>query len=246
MKKIWTEKYKIHSYEVDLRASATLPVLCQFMQESAWRHAENMGFGFSYLKDQDFVWVLARQNVKMNAFPKWGDTIKIETQPLGVEKLFFFREFRLSDANGNSLGYATTAWFIMDLNKRRPQRPNKYFGDRLNKLGLATFEKPAKLEADDAPEYSGKIKAGYSDLDVNGHVNNVRYLGWFLDALPLEFLKSHFIREMAINYLAEAQYGEELEIGYREHAGLLLTHAVTNEQGKVLCRAKTKWQAEKA
>ncbi|NIA28463.1 MAG: hypothetical protein GWP06_00955 [Actinobacteria bacterium] len=246
MKKIWTEKYRIHSYEVDLRASATLPVLCQFMQESAWRHAENMGFGFSYLKDQDFVWVLARQVVKMNAFPKWGDTIKIETQPLGVEKLLFFREFRLSDENGNSLGYAATAWFIMDLKKRRPKRPDKYFGDHLNKLGLGTFEKPARLEADDALDYSEKIKVSYSDLDVNEHVNNVRYLGWMLDALPLDFLKSHFIREMEINYLAEAQYGEDLQVGYCEHEELLLTHAVRNGQEKTLCRARTKWQEEKA
>lgn len=246
IQKIWIEKYKIHSYEVDLRARATLPVLCQFMQESAWRHAEHLGFGFSHLKDQNLVWVLARQIVKMTHLPKWGDSIKIETQPLGVEKLFFFREFRLKDVNENSLGYGMTAWFIMDLNKRRPQRPDKYFGDQLNKLGLATFEKPAKLEANDASDFSEKIKVRYSDLDVNEHVNNVRYLDWMLDALSLDFLKSHFVREMEINYLAEAQYGEELTVGYRQHENLVLTHAVTNGQDKVLCRAKTEWQAEKA
>jgi len=245
MKKIWTEKYRIHSYEVDLRANATLPVLCQFIQESAWRHAEHLGFGFSSLKEQKLVWVLARQFVRLDAFPKWGDTIEIDTQPLGVDKLFFFREFRLRDEKNNEFGFGMTAWFVMDLNKRRPQRPDKYFADRLNALKAGIVEKPARLAAQNEIDSFKNIQVGYLDLDVNEHVNNVRYLEWMLDALPLDFLKSHFIRKMEINYLAEAQYGDNIKAGYRnDEEGLLLSHEIRNDQDKALCRARTKWQRE--
>ena len=57
LQQLWTDEYYIHSYDIDAKGQASLPVLCKFMQESAWKHAENLKAGFSHLAEQNLVWV---------------------------------------------------------------------------------------------------------------------------------------------------------------------------------------------
>lgn len=53
----------------------------------------------------------------------------------------------------------------------------------------------------------------YSDVDINGHVNNSRYADFACDALPLtSFQENQFISSMQIGYLAECRPGEVLEL----------------------------------
>ena len=57
---------------------------------------------------------------------------------------------------------------------------------------------------------------GYSDTDINGHVNNTRYADFVCDALRLEGLpRSRFLSELQIGYTAESRAGDvlTLEVG---------------------------------
>jgi hypothetical protein len=67
---LWIDEYKIHSYEADIKGHATIPFLCQFMQESAWNHAEHLGVGFSHLIEKNSAWVLSRQLIAIDLFPR--------------------------------------------------------------------------------------------------------------------------------------------------------------------------------
>ena len=40
----------------------------------------------------------------------------------------------------------------------------------------------------------------YSDLDINGHMNNTKYADVLVDALSVDELKDRFISEMQLNY----------------------------------------------
>jgi hypothetical protein len=53
------------------------------------------------------------------------------------------------------------------------------------------------------PKQIGRVKAGYYDIDVHNHVNNVRYLTWMLGGLGKGFSEKHEIRELEINFLSE-------------------------------------------
>jgi len=52
----------------------------------------------------------------------------------------------------------------------------------------------------------------FSEVDQNGHVNNIRYIDWCLDALPSAWHREHRIRSMIINYLSEVRADEALQI----------------------------------
>ena len=241
-KRIWTDDYAIHSYESDLNAKATPTALLQFMQESAWNHAEHLQLGFSHLAPKGLAWVLARLSLKITTLPKWHEKITLETWPSGRERLFAHRDFRISSLD-KVLALGSTSWIVIDIERRRPQRTESYF----------------QLDQWDAervfPQFTGKVpqltgadststqRVKFSHLDVNGHVNNVKYLEFVIDSLPYDFLVEHQMTSLEMNFLAEALYGDTIEIKSQEIGHLSYLHSLQRKhKGDELCRLKTIWR----
>ena len=242
MTSVWKDEYKVHSYEVDVKGNATVPILCQFMQESAWNHAEHLGVGFSHLMEKNLIWVLSRQLVKINSFPKWGETIKIYTWPTAKDRLFCYRDFRILDKYDSVIAIATTAWFAIDLLNRKPQSPDSYFQIELNDPVRVLPEKLNKIKSLTTQKRTKLVRVGYKDLDVNEHVNNVRFVEWILDSFSLNFQKAHNLQEIEINYLSEAFYNDEISVSYEGVGNLTFLHSLyTTNNNTELCRVRTLW-----
>ena len=43
----------------------------------------------------------------------------------------------------------------------------------------------------------------YSDIDINQHFNNSRYIEWVFDAMPIDFFKNHYFKEMSVIFKKE-------------------------------------------
>lgn len=207
----WHLEHLIRSYDVDPQLKTRLPVLCRLMQEAAYFHAEHLGVGHSQLSLLNITWVLSRMRIEVSRMPKWGETIKLRTWPSGRDRLFYYRDFEITDSDGGLILQASTAWFVIDTEKREriipawwqtaeyPFSP-KVFESKLGRLKGCGYEDGAALNVN------------YGDLDQNGHVNNVRYIEWILNSLPLEFHQSHILQSLEVNYLAEAVYGHEVQV----------------------------------
>ncbi len=242
-KNIWTEEYEIHSYEMDVNGNASLPMLCKYMQESAYHHAENLGFGFSHLMDKNLFWVLANQKIKMESYPRWGEKIIINTWPSGKRRLSYFRDFKIFDQNKLLIGIATTTWYAIDLETRRPQRLEDYFEFNPVEGELVFQDRPDRLKFIEYVETHKTFQAGYFDLDINDHVNNVRYIEWILECFSLDFHKSHLLNEIEISYSSEAVYGDSISASINETKNNIFSHCLLrSEDERELCRAKTLWQ----
>ena len=241
---IWRGEYTIRSYEADAQGKATMPLLCRFMQESASNHAERLGFGISWLAENNFAWFLTRQLIVMDAYPKLGETIQVLTWPKGRDRLLWYRDFKILDSNDSVIGRAVTAWLVIDLDKRRPRRT-----DTLpplhppNDIEPALSRRPGKVAALSESTPTHSIRVGYRDLDVNEHVNSARYVEWILDTFDAEFHKSHQLRELEVNYLAEALYGDELSAHHESVDGQTFLHSLARVgDGLELFRARTLWE----
>ena len=56
----------------------------------------------------------------------------------------------------------------------------------------------------------GSHTARYSDLDMNGHVNNVNYVEWALDSIGFDVTSKLPLKELFVNYNAEVKLGDEV------------------------------------
>ncbi len=200
----FTQHYTVRAYETDPRGRLSILPVCNMLQDTAACHAHALGLGLHDLGDH--TWLLSRLSVRMDSFPGWGGQVDIETWPSGANRLFAIRDFLLAGDGGSILGRASSAWVIVDLNTHRPVN-NAPFIEHIPRpfregVGL---DAPSKQNppADIARECHYTVR--YGELDINRHVNNVSYIGWFIDSVPGNVLEQQVCTGLEIAFLGEAQ-----------------------------------------
>jgi acyl-ACP thioesterase len=242
----WEDEYSISFYEVDAKNEVFLPVLWSFMQETAWHHADHLRVGYSDLMGHQYFWVLSRLSVQMEKYPCWGDRIRVKTWLTGTGRLFALRQFSISDLAGKILGTARSAWLVLDLKNRKPQKIEPLFKHLRHLFDpLLPVEEPEKLTAPVQPKSTKSYEVRYSDIDIHHHVNNIKYIEWILDSAPFEINQTHQIHTFEINFLAESSYEDAISIQTEtlQESPPVFLHRVSREgEGKELCRARTGWK----
>jgi len=240
---VWMEHLKIGSFDVDFTRRATSASLCRYFLEAAWNHAELLGIGFSDLGKQGKFWVLSRLLLEVEQYPPWGSAAILRTWPRALRSVFAMRDFELADGAGRRIAAASSAWLVLDAASKRPQRLNKLLPGLLE-LGenAALSRDPERLRDGESCEevYSATVR--YTDIDVNRHVNSGRYIGWILDAYPLQFHREHSVRLLEINYLGETVEGEMLSVCTRQTGPMTSCHSLRKANGDEVCRARLEWE----
>jgi acyl-ACP thioesterase len=243
--KSWEDEYSISFDEVDTKNGAFLSVLWSFMQETAWHHADHLKLGYSDLAEQNYFWVLSRLLIQVEEYPGWGDKIRVKTWLNGVGRLFALRDFSITDSKGSIIGAAKSAWLVLDLKNRRPQRIEPVFKHILHLFDPhPVAEEPKKLPAPANPEMEKSYIVRYSDIDMHHHVSNIKYIEWILDSYPFEMNETHQIHTFEINFVAESSCGDVLSIhteALKGSAPAFLHDVIRKDDGRELCRARTEW-----
>ena len=209
------ETYKVQFDSIDFNGKISINGLCSYMQMIAANHASILGF--NYYKNSgtpEYYWILSRVKYVIENYPEWEEEIQVETYPGGCEKLFAVRLFDFYNTKNQKIGYIIGDYILMDVAKKRPARIKghtgalafldfPYEGESLDKLKIPNGE-PIRLE---------RRKAYYSEMDLNGHMNNAHYVRWVVDMLPIEMLKQYEISSLEINYNTSIAYGTEVEVG---------------------------------
>jgi acyl-ACP thioesterase len=240
---IWSEDVKIHAYDVDARELATLESLSRAFLEAAWNHAEALGVGYARLAEQGKLWVLSRLRMEIRQAPRWGDRLRVETWPRAARSAFAMRDFEMFDASGRLAAAGTSAWLVLDMESRKPQRVDKLlasFGSCPERRALAV--EPEKLLPDSGEALLAERAAQYSDVDVNRHVNSARYIAWLLDAYPLDFLHTHLPVSLEMNYVGETHAGDAVQVLGREAGPGEFQHRIVRKSGSEAIRARIVWK----
>src|SRR5699024_12479079 len=112
------EQFNIRTSEVGPDQKATLPAICNLLQEAAGNHAYRLQFDITDLQQQKLTWVLHRLQVQIIRFPHWRGTITVRTWPSGSEGLRALRDFLLRDTGGQTIGRALSYWLILSMESR--------------------------------------------------------------------------------------------------------------------------------
>ncbi len=240
---VFTAVFPVRTDYVDWEKKLSIPGLFLFLQEIAWEHANTWDFGYEHLKEKDQFWVLSKVNVHIRQYPQWNDELHLQTWGKEPELLTAYRDFMGSDRQGTELFKATSAWHILSSTTGRPQRVDIMKQRCPIPTGLhAIEEKPGKLPAPaDAP--AGETHpVMLSDIDMNRHVNNTRYIQWVLDSFPYEFALAHKISEIEVNFLQQAKLGDQYYVATQALGENTFFSAVIRiSDQKELVRVKTRW-----
>jgi len=229
--------FQIQPQYVDFQFRVTMAALGDILLTTAGFNADDNGFGLRRLHEMQCAWVLSRMSIEMTRFPEQYETIHVETWVEEVGRANTIRNFSIRDEKDEIIGNACSVWVLFDMITRRAKDLQTLEGihDFANgEAGL--IEKPIRLGAVEGEEYDG-FKVKYSDIDINGHVNSIRYIQWISDCFSLDCYRKCQVKRFEINYINEMMFDDFVDIVGHELEPGDFRFEIRNET-KISCRAR--------
>ncbi|RBP04147.1 acyl-ACP thioesterase [Roseiarcus fermentans] len=208
---IWTERYAVNTLVVNGQKRLGLVGLLKILQDVAWIHGDHLGHGFDAMMARGWIWVLARQKLVMGDWPTWGDVLSVRTWVRPIEGVLVMRDTEIWSA-GRKVGESVASWLVLDAATRRPPKTGMRKQGILARDDGALDLAPARIAPSDDLAPLARFRVHTSDLDANGHVNNVRYAQWILDAAPASAHRTRVVRDYEVNFLAETSVGDAVSV----------------------------------
>lgn len=182
-------------------------------------HSTERGFGMNRLMKQNRTWVLSRLAIEIIQMPIAYDKFYVETWVENAVRFFTSRNFSILNADGSPYGYAKSVWAMIDTKTRQPVDifcvNNGAISNYIDKNYLCPIASPSRVKLTDKAQRVFDLKTGYNDVDINGHINSVKYIEHILDIFPVDWYKTHSVKRLDIAYVAEAHGGDVLSF-YKE------------------------------
>ena len=238
--RIGTYQFVAEPFHVDFNGRLTMGVLGNHLLNCAGFHANDRGFGIATLNEDNYTWVLSRLAIELDEMPYQYENFSVQTWVENVYRLFTDRNFAILDKDGKKIGYARSVWAMINLNTRKPADLLTLHGGSIVDYVCdepCPIEKPSRIKVtSDQP--IATLTAKYSDIDINGHVNSIRYIEHILDLFPIELYKTKRIRRFEMAYVAERYFGDELSF-FCDEVNANEFHVEVKKNGnEVVCRSK--------
>lgn len=214
--------YPIDSRDVDPWNHCKPSGLMGILQEAAVAAACELHASRPEMMEKyNLFWMLARMWYRLDRPLKWNETLSIRTWHRGGSGASSYRDFDLF-VDGKPVGEAVSVWVLADADTHRLARMSKIEefqgtdgGELCKDKSLSRFKLPQEMAA------AEHRAMHYSDTDINGHVNNVRYADFICDAIRMDQLGQDFyVSALQVDYLAECMAGETITLFTGEQDGL--------------------------
>lgn len=247
MAKSFTKKYEIHYYEVNSKMRCKLPAIINFIEDIGTQQSEQLGGGIEYCLKNNCGWVFYKYDIKMHRYPMFGETISITTEPVGFKKFYGLRKYIIKDEEENLIGEGTALFFLIDIQKRRPMRiQEEQYGFYGVDGDLDCDISMDKIEKCDEEQYHKEFDIRYNDIDSNNHVNNVNYVEWAIEAVPLDIINNYELKRIKVIFEKETAYGDTVSVSATvkeiDDVNLKSYHTIRNGEGDQLTLLEVEWK----
>ena len=210
----YTQNFHIPCYNTDAAWRLKPAAFMDLAQEAAGLHAVELGFGYEDLIKNNTAWILSRVNIKFVDTPLWRDDVTLTTWHKGANRLFFLRDFVMTDKDGKERVKATTSWLVLNLETRRLVRDPMLMeeGTVCTENVIETPADKVQMPKDVPAELVLEHAVAYSDVDMNNHTNNAMYMQWAMDAVDYEIASTRAVKEITINFNRETKAGDVVSI----------------------------------
>lgn len=220
MEGTYQTKFTVRATEVDCCNRLKLSTLLSFLQEAAGGHCETMDLDWRHLLPRRLMWVVIRYRIHITRLPGVGEPVTVETWAMPTTRTAYPRSAVAYDREGKELFRSISLWVLMDMDSRAMVLPGKSGVEVPGLLRGDELDTPGSMVLKTLGSDCSRTVA-FSDLDLNGHMNNCRYMDWIQDVLPSRFYREHPPREVHVCYVSEAREGDRVDMTWE------LTEALT-------------------
>lgn len=238
--KVGAYDFVAEPFHVDFNGRLTMTTLGNHILNCAGFHSSDRGFGIATLNEDNYTWVLSRLAIELDEMPYQYEPFSIQTWVENVYRLFTDRNFAILNKEGKAIGYARSVWAMINLNTRKPADLLTLHGGSIVDYVCdkeCPIEKPSRIKVD-ALEPVASHLAKYSDIDINGHVNSIKYIEHILDLFPIEIFKEKRVKRFEMAYVAESYYGDTLSFRKQQVGNNEYNIEVIKNGNEIVCRSK--------
>lgn len=263
---VFRQNFPIRSYEIGADRTASIETFMNHLQETALNHVKSAGLlgdGFGSTPEmtkKNLIWVVTKMQVVIDRYPMWGDVVQVDTWVSASGKNGMRRDWIVRDSGtGEILTRASSVWVMMNKVTRRLSKiPEEVRGEiepyflNYDPVVEDDGRKLKKLDDKTANFVRSGLTPRWSDLDINQHVNNVKYLGWILESAPLSILESYELASLTLEYRRECGKDSVLQsltavsdadIGHLgTSGGVECQHLLRLENGGEIVKGRTEWR----
>ncbi|MCH3965557.1 MAG: thioesterase [Clostridium sp.] len=239
------KEFQVNYYEIDFKKRLLITSIMNYFDDVATEQSQNMGGGLDYMEQHRVAWVIYKWDIYVNRYPSFREKLKVRTYARSFLKFYGYRTFEIIDKNQDIVCRANSVWLLIDIDKRRVKRISS---DMYSIYGLTKEDnEPLVIDNVNLPDkfdFEKYFDVRYSDIDTNRHVNNVKYVDWAIETVPLDIVENYSIKNINISYKKEATYGGKIKSSTKieeQNGKYLGLHKISDNDGNELCIVQTLW-----
>ena len=240
MAKIFEYSMKIPFDMSDVNGFIKIPQLILLSLQVSGMQSIELGMSDMYiLENYNLVWIITDYNMKIDRLPVFDEKITIETYAMSHNRLFCYRAFNIKDEAGNTIIEMVATFVLMDRDTRKVHPVMSEITDAFDsEFSKTMLRGPRFKELEGGVEQEYRVR--FYDLDMNGHVNNSKYLDWVFEVMGADFLTQHVPKKVHLKYVKEVLAGGLITSQY-EQEGLKTQHQITSD-GQINAQAEIEWE----
>lgn len=211
--------------------------MAKLFQIAAIEHTESLGAGREYTLDKGLLWIVSRIKVSVKRPLVYGEKVVFKSWPLETMHVIFPRCYSIETEEGDEIIKASSLWMLIDSNNRKMVFPDEYNITIPADNGMPQYPSPADLVPFEGKSW-GSRTIEYTDLDLNGHVNNTTYFDWVDSIHNEEWHKNHFYSDFQMNFRKELSGYESPCIYSEETNDVLRVKGLSKEKDVFAFQAK--------
>ena len=240
MAKTFEYSMKIPFDMSDVNGFIKIPQLILLSLQVSGMQSIELGMSDMYiLENYNLVWIITDYNMKIDRLPVFDEKITIETYAKSHNRLFCYRAFNIKDEAGNIIIEMVATFVLMDRDTRKVHPVMSEITDAFDsEFSKTMLRGPRFKELEGGVEQEYRVR--FYDLDMNGHVNNSKYLDWVFEVMGADFLTQHVPKKVHLKYVKEVLAGGLITSQY-EQEGLKTQHQITSD-GQINAQAEIEWE----
>lgn len=211
--KIYSIPQSVSAEYANMKKVLSTSAIYTFFQTLAVEHAAKLGYGDTVLRPKNLIWMVVHMRTEVLRLPHYLEELSLNTWTGKSSHGLYIRNYEICTKDGEPLVRGIGTWVLVDLEDRVMRQETECEFE--NVVTGREMRSPRRLRLPGLDQEQ-IVSVPFGMCDVNGHLNNVRYLELAENLLPIDYLTSHTLQAADVDYLSEVLPGEDLHIQFTQ------------------------------